>query len=277
MNISSTADLEKQAVRIRRKIIELSMIGNGNSHYGGSLSIVEILLALYGNYLKFDIEHPNWQDRDRFFLSKGHGVLAYYTILAEAGFIDEEKLLTYQKDYSDLISHPVMNLQIGIEASNGSLGHGLSLAIGSLLAARVRNRFYKAVVLLGNGECDEGSVWEAAMAAVQYKLDRLLVIIDNNGMQSDGASLEIMDTSNLSKKWQAFGWNTIDVDGHNFDDLLSAFSAISQNQKPSAIIANTVKGKGISFMENNNDWHHNRLTTEQYEQALIELTHDRHQ
>lgn len=256
---------------MRKKIIQMAYHGNGNAHLGGGLSIVDIMAVLYGCVLKYDKSNPEWEDRDRFILSKGHGVLGYYTALAAVGYFDESLLDTFQQNQSDLISHPVMNMALGIEASNGSLGHGLSMAIGILVAARFKKKNYKAYVLLGNGECNEGSVWEAAMLASSQNLSNLVAIVDNNRLQSDGVSKDIIDMSSMKEKWMSFGWNVAEVDGHNHLELYNAFFSKYSNEKPLMIIANTIKGKGISFMENNNDWHHNNLTKELYEKALSEL------
>lgn len=255
---------------MRKRIIQMAYHGNGNAHLGSGLSIVDIMAVLYGCIMKYDRDNPYWEDRDRFILSKGHGVLGYYTALAAAGIMEDGLLDTFQQNGSDLISHPVMNLPLGIEASNGSLGHGLSMAVGIALAARKKRKNYKTYVLLGNGECNEGSVWEAAMLASSLKLDHLVAVIDHNRYQSDGLSKDILDMGDLAAKWSAFGWKVIEADGHSHKALYEAFQSFSI-EKPMVIIADTVKGKGISFMENNNEWHHNRLTKELYEKALSEI------
>jgi Transketolase, N-terminal subunit len=263
--------IEDMAKYMRRKMIEMAYNGNGYAHFGSGLSIVEILAVLYGEVMNIGKEKIFDEERDRFILSKGHGVLGYYAALAAAGIINENLLLTFQQNDSDLISHPVMNLALGIESSNGSLGHGLSIAIGSLIAGRIKKKKYNAYVLLGNGECNEGSIWEAAMFAASHKLNNLIAIIDNNQFQSDGYSREILDMGSLKEKWNSFGWNAIEVDGHSIPDLYCVLTTSYNDDKPLAVIANTIKGKGISFMENNNDWHHNRLTAALYENALSEL------
>jgi transketolase len=243
----------------------------GNAHLGAGLSIVEILSVLYGRVLRYDPANPSMEDRDRFILSKGHGVLGYYAILAESGFFPAELLKTFQQNGTDLVAHPVMNLALGIESSNGSLGQGLSYAVGVALYAKLYGRKYHTYVLLGNGECNEGSVWEAAMSAPQFKLDNLTAIVDDNGMQSDGTSADIMAMSPIEGKFSSFGWDAATVDGHDTGALYAALSARGASGKPRAVIAKTIKGKGISFMENNKDWHHNRLTKALYEQAVAEL------
>lgn len=264
--------IKASAKNMRRKMLEMAYNSEYKSHYGGGLSEVEILAVLYKEILNIDPKNPEMPDRDRFFMSKGHGVLGLYTVLNEVGFISDDILKTFQKNGSVLGSLSVKNESLGIESSNGSLGHGVSMAIGSLLAGRLKSIKYKAYVLLGDGECNEGSVWEAAMLASQLKLNNLIVIIDNNGFQSDGSNEEILNMQSFKEKWSAFGWNAFEVDGHNVEELYNLLTNIPQNDMPTAIIAKTVKGKGISFMENNNLWHHDKLTDEQlYEQAIKEI------
>lgn len=271
MNRQKLESLRSQAREARKWILKMAYHSGINSHFGGGLSLVDILTVLYDGALRYKAEEPAWEDRDRLILSKGHGVLGYYAALKNAGFLTEEDLRQFQGNESPLSSHPVMNLGLGIESSNGSLGHGLSLAVGSLLAARIKKKDYRAFVIMGNGECNEGSVWEAAMSAVQFGLGGLVAIIDDNGLQSDGESRQIMDLSNLEQRFQAFGWTTAAVDGHDLEALYDCLSDLGQDGKPKAVIAKTIKGKGISFMESNNDWHHNRLNEKQYLQAISEL------
>lgn len=262
------------AIKSRIQLLELAFKSDGPSHLGGGLSMVEIFTVLYGSVLKYDTQNPEWENRDRFILSKGHGVLPYFVALHNAGFISQEELYTYKKNESDLISHPVMNLRLGIESSNGSLGHGLSMAVGISLALKRKNNFTSRVfVVLGDGECNEGSVWEASMSAAHFKLDNLVAIVDYNKIQSDGNSDTIMNIGVLEKKWESFGWEVISLDGHDINALKDAFNntASGSSAKPRVIIAHTVKGKGVSFMENNNAWHHNRLTQMSFEQAIAEL------
>jgi transketolase len=259
------------AKRMRRNILDISFACNGSAHLGGGLSMVEIMAVLYGAVLRFRAGEPEWEDRDRFILSKGHGVLGYYPALLEAGFISKETFETFKKNDSDLIAHPVMNLKLGIESSNGSLGHGLSLGVGLAWAAKQKGKRHQIYVMMGDGECNEGSVWEAAMSAAHYSLNNLTAIIDFNKLQSDGASEKVLNSDGLPDKWRAFRWNTIEVDGHDIPQLLEAFALGRESSGPTAIVAHTVKGKGVSFMENNNDWHHNRLTKATYEQALAEI------
>lgn len=259
------------AKKMRRRILDVSHSCNVNAHLGGGLSIVDITATLYGAVLRYDTKNPAWEDRDRFILSKGHGCLGYYSALLEAGIISEEIFATFQTNESDLMAHPVMNVPLGIESSNGSLGQGLSMGVGLALAAKRKNKNHRIYVLLGNGECNEGAVWEAIMSAAHFKLDNLIAIVDNNCFQSDGKSETIMDCGAFADKWESFGWRVCSVDGHNISELYNAFVEHNVENKPKAVIAHTIKGKGVSFMENNNEWHHNRLTKVHYDQALQEI------
>lgn len=260
------------ANKSRIQILDLAFKSDGPSHLGGGLSMVEIFTVLYGKILKYKVENPEWENRDRFILSKGHGVLPFFVALNNAGFISNDELLTYKKNASQLISHPVMNMRLGMESSNGSLGHGLSMGVGIAISLIKKNNFESRVfVVLGDGECNEGSVWEAAMSAAHFNLNNLVAIVDYNKLQSDGASESIMDIGDLESKWSSFGWEVISIDGHDINALINAISK-KVSSKPKVIIANTTKGKGISFMENNNTWHHNRLTQSTYDQAISELT-----
>jgi transketolase len=245
--------------------------GASSSHFGGGLSLIDITATLYGAILKYDPKNPEWSERDRFILSKGHGVLGYYTALVEAGFIQKEDLLSFEKTDSYLLGHSVKNRAKGIEFSNGSLGMGLALGIGVALAGKRRKNAFNIFVVMGDGECNEGSVWEAALAAPQFKLDNLFAIVDRNNFQQTGSNAEIMSVGDLESKWESFGWQVVGVDGHNIAELYDAFTAEYEKNKPVAIIAHTIKGKGFSFSENNNDWHHAPLTKSQYEIAINEL------
>lgn len=263
--------IENMAKRMRRKILDISYSCNTSVHLGGGLSIVDITATLYGAVLRYDKQNPAWEDRDRFILSKGHGVLGYYSALLEAGFISEEVFASFQTNESDLTAHPVMNIPLGIESSNGSLGHGLSMGVGLGVAAKKKHMKHNIYVLLGNGECNEGAVWEGIISAAHFKLDNLIAIVDSNRLQSDGRSETIMDYGDLADKWKSFGWNVRSADGHNISELYEAFVEHHVENKPKVIIAHTVKGKGVSFMENNNEWHHNRLTKVNYDKALQEI------
>jgi len=264
--------IEAMAKRMRKKVLDMALTaGASSSHFGGGLSIVDITATLYGAIMKLDPKNPKWENRDRFILSKGHGVLGYYTALSEIGYISEKDLKTFEKDGTYLFGHPVMNRSKGIEFSNGSLGMGLSLGIGVALAGKRKNIDYKVYVLMGDGECNEGSVWEAAMAGPHYKLDNLVAILDKNNLQQTGTNSEIMSVGNLASKWKSFGWQVIEIDGHNVPEIYETFLSVKNQNGPVAIVANTVKGKGFSFAENNNAWHHAPLSSSQYEAALEEL------
>lgn len=263
--------IEKMAKEIREKILDISYSCNLSVHLGGALSMVDIMATLYGAVLKYDNKNPSWDERDRFILSKGHGAVGLYSILFASGFISQEVFMSFQKNESDLTAHPVMNIPLGIESSNGSLGMGLSMGVGLSLAAKKKDKKHKVYVLLGNGECNEGAIWEAAMSAAHFKLDNLVAIVDNNCMQSDGRSDAIMNCDNFADKWKSFGWNVCLVDGHNISELYKAFVEYNVEDRPKVIIAHTIKGKGVSFMENNNDWHHNRLTKQHYDKASQEM------
>ncbi len=268
MDVQKVKDMAK---KMRRKILDISHSCNVSAHIGGGLSIVDIMATLYSSVLSYDTKNPAWEDRDRFILSKGHGALGYYSALLEAGIISEEIFATFQTNESDLTAHPVMNIPLGIESSNGSLGQGLSMGIGLALAARRKTKKHRIYVLLGNGECNEGSVWEAIMSAAYFKLDNLIAIVDDNGFQNDGNSEAIMECGDFGDKWKSFGWDVCPVNGHNISELYNAFVECNVENKPKVVIAHTIKGKGISFMENNNEWHHNRLTKAHYDQALQEM------
>jgi len=267
----SVQEMEAMARRLRRHII--SMTGEaGSGHPGGSLSAVEIVTSLYFNVLRHNPENPQWPDRDRFILSKGHAAPLLYATLAESGYFPLEELPTLRKLGSCLQGHCDSNATVGVEMTAGSLGQGLSFAVGVALAGRLNSQDYRVYVLLGDGECDEGQVWEAAMAAAHHKLDNLVAIVDNNGLQIDGWNRDVMSLDPFGEKWRAFGWNVIELDGHNITRLLDAFDrAKSVKGKPTVVIAHTVKGKGVSFMENNVDFHGKAPNAEQVELALKEL------
>jgi len=264
-------ELEKIARKIRRHII--IMTGNaGSGHPGGSLSAADIVTALYFNIMRHDPENPAWPDRDRFILSKGHAAPLLYAALAESGYFPLETLPTLRKLGSSLQGHADSNVTPGVEMTAGSLGQGLSFSVGVALAGRLNSQDYRVYVMLGDGECDEGQVWEAAMAAAHFRVDNLTAIVDNNGLQIDGSNRDVMNIEPLNEKWKSFGWHVIEVDGHNIPRLLNAFKeAQSVKGKPSVIIAHTVKGKGVSFMENNVDFHGKAPNAEQVELALKEL------
>lgn len=272
----STEHIEQMARLMRRKILDISHSCNLSAHLGGGLSMVDIMATLYGSVLRVDPAQPRWPERDRFILSKGHGVLGFFSALLAAGFITEAQFQSFQTNESDLIAHPVMNLDLGIESSNGSLGQGLSMGVGLALAGRKKGLGYKTYVMLGDGECNEGSVWEAVMSAAQLRLDTLVAVVDYNKLQSDGDSRVILDLQDLAAKFRSFGWHALEVDGHDVPALQAAFAAPTPPGLPKVLVAHTVKGKGVSFMENNNEWHHNRLTKANYERALAELEEGGH-
>ena len=245
------------------------MIFNAKTgHTGGSLSSVDILVALYYEMMKIDPKNPKWEARDRFVLSKGHSVEGYYTILADLGFFPKSELKNYSKFNSRLIGHPSVKVP-GVEMNTGALGHGLSVAVGMALAGKVDKKDYKVYVLMGDGELAEGSIWEGAMAAGHYQLDNLIGIIDRNHLQISGNTETVMSLENLKEKWHAFGWHVLTVDGNNIEELVKIFKKIpTAKEKPQVIIANTTKGKGIPFIENDATWHHKVPSEEQLKEAL---------
>jgi transketolase len=254
--IDSLDELRRLAVRQRIEIVK--MIGAaGSGHPGGSLSEVELLLALYFRVLRHDPENPNWAERDRFVLSKGHGCPALYAVLAEAGYIDPAILPTLRKLGSPLQGHPDKRMLPVLEASTGSLGQGLSIGIGIALAARLDKLDYHTFVMVGDGEIQEGQNWEAALFASFHKLSNLTLIVDYNKQQLDGFLKDILDVKPLADKFRSFGWNAIEIDGHKFEEVIPALEKARSDtgDKPTAIVANTIKGKGVSFMENNPKWH----------------------
>jgi transketolase len=268
---ASLAEMEAMAKKLRRHII--TMIGKaGSGHPGGSLSAVEILTALYFKVLKHKPLDPNWPDRDRFILSKGHAAPALYAVLAECGYFPVAELLTLRQMDSRLQGHPDRTLTPGVEMSAGALGQGLSFAIGIALAGRLDAKDYRVYALLGDGECDAGQVWEAAMSAAHFKVDNLVAMVDKNKLQLDGWTSDVMNLDPLPTKWRAFGWKVIEVDGHVIPQLLQALAEAKEVKgQPTVIIAHTIKGKGVSFMENNNDFHGKAPNAIEMEIALKEL------
>ena len=263
--------LKEKAKEIRRSIV--SMITEAKSgHPGGSLSATDILTALYFSEMNIDPANPKMEGRDRFVLSKGHAAPAIYATLAEKGYFSKDELMTLRKFGSRLQGHPDMKKLPGIEISTGSLGQGLSVANGMALNAKIFNENYRTYVILGDGEIQEGQIWEAAMTAAHYKLDNLCAFLDNNNLQIDGNVSEIMGVEPLDKKWEAFGWNVIKIDGHDFEQILSALDKAREcKDKPTMVIAKTIKGKGVSFMENVCGFHGVAPTLEELERALAEL------
>jgi len=259
------------ALGIRRDILTMTTRA-GSGHPGGSLSSADIITALYFHQMRHDPENPRWEGRDRFVLSKGHGCPALYAALARAGYFPREALWTLRRLGSILQGHPDMLRTPGLEASTGNLGQGLSIGIGMALAGRLDRRDYRVYVLLGDGECDEGQVWEAAMAAAHYRVDSLTAIVDLNGIQLDGFTRDIMNLEPVAAKWRAFGWHIIEVDGHDMREVLDALDLAGRvKHRPTVIVAHTVKGKGVSFMENQVKYHGEALTEDQLKAALEEL------
>lgn len=266
--------LSKTALRMRRDIIKMLGVA-GSGHPGGSLSAVEILTVLYWRWLKHDPKNPKWADRDRHIFSKGHGCPALYCALAYSGYFSTDLLITLRQLGSPLQGHPDMRRLAGIEASTGSLGQGLSVGIGCALAARFDKKDWKTYVTMSDGEMNEGQTWEAAAFASFRKLSNLILIIDSNKYQLSGSTKEILDMEPMADKWRAFGWAVKEIDGHDLKAVDEAFAwANSQKTQPSCIIANTVKGKGVSFMENNNNFHGVAPTKAETEKALVELGED---
>jgi transketolase len=268
---NNNEDLQAVAKRLRRDIV--TMIAKaGSGHPGGSLSAVEIVTALYWKIMRHKPADPQWPDRDRFILSKGHAAPVLYAALAECGYFPKSELATLRQLDSRLQGHADRTATPGVEMSSGSLGQGLSFAIGCALAGRLDKKSWRVYALLSDGECDEGQIWEAAMSAAKFKLDNLTAIVDNNGIQLSGFNRDIMPLDPLNKKWDSFGWQVFEIDGHDFSQLLSAFEKAQEVRgKPAVIIAHTVKGKGVSFMENNVDFHGKAPNAEQLEKALEEL------
>jgi len=265
------SNLEKKALRIRQLIIEM-VYRAGSGHPGGSLSAVEIVTALYFHIMRIRPKEPHWEDRDRFILSKGHACPVLYAALAERGFFNIKELYTLRRINSILQGHPDMKKTPGVDMTSGSLGHGLSVGVGMALAAKLDNKDYHVYVLLGDGELQEGLIWEAAMSAAHYKLDNLTAIVDYNGLQVDGKVSDIMEIAPVAEKWKSFGWKVLKIDGHNFYQILESIEeAKSSRNVPVVIIAHTVKGKGVSFMENVVDWHGKAPTKEEYKLAMREL------
>ncbi len=269
--ITDITELEKKAKEIRKGIIE-AVYSAKSGHPGGSLSIADVMTVLYFNEMNIDEKNPKWEDRDRLVLSKGHCSPALYSSLAERGFFEKEKLKTFRNINSNLQGHPDMNKVPGVDMTSGSLGQGLSVANGMAIAGKLDNKNYRVYAILGDGEIEEGQIWEAAMASNKYKLDNLCVIIDKNNLQIDGTTEEVMDSSPLDEKFKSFGFEVIVIDGNSILEIMKAFAkARTIKNKPTCIIAKTIKGKGISYMEDKAEWHGKAPNEEQYNQAIGEL------
>ena len=267
----SVEELKGITTELRRDVVKMTYTA-GSGHPGGSLSEIEILTALYFRVMRHDPRDPAWPNRDLFILSKGHACPGLYTVLARCGYFPHEELWTFRKIDSRLQGH-AHTVTPGVEMNSGSLGQGLSFAIGAALASNLDKKDSRVYVLLGDGECDEGQVWEAAMAAAHYKLDNLTAFVDRNRIQNDRFTSEVMELEPLAGKWRAFGWKVLEIDGHDIDQVLEATGKARRTHgRPTVIISHTVKGKGVSFMENNPDFHGRAPTEEEYEQAMKELS-----
>ncbi len=267
----NTKELKKIAKNVRINIIKAVHTAK-SGHPGGSLSVTDILTVLYFDKMNINPQEPSLEDRDRLVLSKGHVAPALYAVLAERGYFPKEELLKLRKTGAMLQGHPDMKSTPGVDMSTGSLGQGLSAANGMALTAKLDKKDYKIYVILGDGEVQEGQIWEAAMSAAHYKLDNIIAILDYNGLQIDGSNDEVMGISPIDEKFAAFGWNVLKIDGHDIEAIGSAIDeAKKAKDKPTVIIAKTVKGKGVSFMENNADWHGTAPNEEQTNKALAEL------
>lgn len=273
MKLNGVEELEKMANAVRKGIIE--EVYNGQSgHPGGSLSVADILTVLYFHELNIDEKNPKWEDRDRVVLSKGHCSPALYSCLANRGFFPVEDLKTFRKIDSYLQGHPDMNKIPGVDMTTGSLGQGLSAAVGMAIAGKMDKKDYRVYCILGDGEIEEGQIWEAAMSAKKYALDNLCVIVDNNNLQIDGTIEEVMSPYPIDEKFRSFGFEMIKIDGHNMQEILDAFDVAKHVKgKPVCMIAKTIKGKGVSYMENQVGWHGKAPNEEQYKMAMEELNH----
>lgn len=267
-------EIEATARRMRRSVIEMGFAaGDRGAHFGPALSSIEIVASLMFGIMKYDSRNPHWRERDRFVQSKGHGCLAYYAALHEAGYITSDHLKTFKGDNSFLSGHPSRNMQYGIEVSTGTLGNGFAVACGMANAALLKEEPHRVYCLVGDGECNEGLVWEAAMNAAKNRLRNLIAVIDRNGVQLSGTTADIMDVD-IEAAWRAFGWDVLVVkEGNNVARLLEALHSMkeSESEKPHLIIADTIKGKGISFMENSLDWHARPMNQDQYNDAIREF------
>lgn len=272
MSLEQTAAL---AARVRRSVLHMTHRAKA-SHVGTSFSMIDLLAVLYSDILRIDTRRPEWADRDRFVLSKGHGAAGLYATLAERGFFPADWLESYCQDGSALAAHVSHHGVPGVDVSTGSLGHGLSIACGMALAARAKRQDHRVFAMLSDGECDEGSIWEAMLFAPQHGLDNLVAIVDYNKIQSFGTVKEVLDLEPFAAKWRACRWATREIDGHNYAQIHTALSSVPfERGRPSAIIAHTVKGKGVSFMENQLSWHYRSVDAAELAQALVELGFER--
>ena len=272
MDNSTKKSLQTAAAKIRLGILE-EVFSASSGHPGGSLSIADILSYLFFKEMRIDPKNPEWADRDRFVLSKGHTAPALYAALANRGYFDVSELKGFRNAQSFLQGHPDMKHTPGVDMTTGSLGLGISAACGMALSGKISDKDYRVYSVLGDGETEEGQVWEAAMFAAHYKLDNLCIFVDFNGLQIDGPIVDVIDPTPIDKKFEAFNWNVVTIDAHNFDEIEAAVEAAKACKgKPTAIIAKSVKGKGVSFMENKVGWHGKAPNAEEYEQAVAEIT-----
>ena len=271
MDNSTKKSLQTAAAKIRLGILE-EVFSASSGHPGGSLSIADILSYLFFKEMRIDPKNPQWEDRDRFVLSKGHTAPALYAALANRGYFEVSELKGFRNASSFLQGHPDMKHTPGVDMTTGSLGLGISAACGMALSGKISDKDYRVYAVLGDGETEEGQVWEAAMFAAHYKLDNLCIFVDFNGLQIDGPIVDVIDPTPIDKKFEAFNWNVVTIDAHNFDEIEAAVEAAKACKgKPTAIIAKSVKGKGVSFMENKVGWHGKAPNAEEYEQAVAEI------
>ena len=263
--------LEKKAHELRNLCLDTTYWA-GSAHIGGGMSVMDMLTILYYKYMKYDVSNPKWEDRDRFILSKGHAGVAYASVLCELGFNDKEQLKTFNLTNSKMGIHLDSNKVVGVDASTGSLGHGLSIALGTALAAKVLGKDYKTYCILGDGECDEGSNWEAGMAAAHFKADNLISFVDRNKCMIDGKTEDVMSLEPFADKWRSFGFIVKEVDGQNMNELSEAIDFALENKgAPAMIIADTTKGAGVDYMEGDYKWHYGALDEEKYQKAKESL------
>jgi transketolase len=267
----NSEQLKNLATRIRAQVLKMTHRAK-SSHVGSSLSIADLLAVLYGNILNINPKEPNWAERDRLILSKGHACAGLYAVLAEVGYFPHENLETYYQNGSYLAGHITHTAVPGVEVSTGSLGHGLSIACGMALAGKQDGKTHRVFTILSDGECDEGSIWEAVLFAPHHHLDNLVAIVDYNKIQSIGRVEEVLDLEPFSDKWKAFGWAVSEIDGHNFEEIQKTLGQIPfKSGRPSCVIAHTIKGKGVSFMQDKLAWHYQQPDAQQLKLALLEL------
>ena len=269
---SKYMDLKQFSKELRLSALKMAYdCGKNGSHVGPGLSSIEIMASLYGDVLKYDVNHPEDENRDRLVVSKGHCVLAYYSALNKVGFLSDADIASFETNGSHFHGHAMRNLENGIEFSGGSLSMGMTFAVGLALSCKRKGNTSRVFALVGDGECDEGLIWEAAMSASHYQLNNFTVIVDRNKLQYDGPTEKVMNQIDLAKKFEAFGFAVFVVDGHDCDALSKALKKTSD--KPTCVIADTIKGKGVSFIEGVKEWHHHTLSQEEYEQAVKEVEH----